>query len=484
MSTVPPDLQPLLAPRSIAVVGASTQSFKVGGMPVRLLRENGYGGAIYPVHLTASEIQGLQAYPSLEAIGQPVDLAIIAVPAVACAQTMDQLVRAGTRAAIVLSSGFAETGDAGAALQQSLAEKASAAGILLLGPNCLGAMNLHDKVFSTFSPVALGCAPPAGKVALVSQSGAFGGYAFSLAAEAGLELGHWITTGNEAGVQVADAIHWLAQDESCEVILAYIEGTRNEARLRAAFRAARSAGKTVVVVKVGHTKAGTRAARLHTGSDTGDDAKYNELFDECGVHRAGSLGELLRVGYALARGRELQPAQFVNGRADDATTALAVFSISGGVGIMMADRAEQHGLELPPLPADVARRLVAGIPFAATANPIDVTGQVFSQPQVLVAALRDTARCGRYDYVAAFLAAAGKAPGVWPALQEAIADLQQDPHAAPLVLSGIVTEEQKKWLEARGCLVFKEPAEAVDAVATLARAAAGHRSLSSLVSRY
>ncbi|RYY60426.1 MAG: CoA-binding protein, partial [Comamonadaceae bacterium] len=184
-----PDLQPLLAPRSIAVLGASVQAHKVGGMPIRLLRENGYAGALHPVHREADTIQGLRAHRSLQAIGAPVDLAIVALPLAACEEAMAQMVAAGTRAAILFTSGFAEAGAEGAALQQRLAQQARDAGIALLGPNCLGAMNLHEKVFATFSPVALGGAPAPGNVALVSQSGAFGGYAFSLARAAGLGLG-------------------------------------------------------------------------------------------------------------------------------------------------------------------------------------------------------------------------------------------------------------------------------------------------------
>lgn len=431
-------------------------------MPLRLLRENGYAGAIYPVHRDATEIQGLRAYASLLAIDQPVDLAIVAVPAAGCEAAMDQMLASGTRAAVIFSSGFAETGAAGAAAQARMGARAREAGMLLLGPNCLGAMNMREKVFATFSPVALGGAE-AGALALVSQSGAFGGYAFSMARDAGLGLGYWITTGNEAGVQVADAIHWLAQDTATRVILVYIEGCRDEPRLVTALAAARSAGKPVVVVKVGHTPAGARAARLHTGSDTGDAARWDTLLLEHGVHRAATLGELFRLGHVLASGRRPQAP----------VSALAILSISGGVGIMMADRAEWHGLALPSFPERPAQRLKGAIPFASTANPIDVTGNVFAQPQVLVAALEDAARCGCYGSVVTFLAAAGKAPGVWPALQACVDILASDPTAAPLMFSGLMSYGQVAWLESRGCMVFAEPAHAIDAVAALACAHCG-----------
>ena len=467
----PPDLRPLLEPRSIAVIGASTQAHKLGGMPIRLLREGGYRGAIYPVHLHADEIQGLKAYPSMTAIGEAVDLAIVAVPASACEATMQQLAEARTRAAVMFSAGFAETGEAGALLQRRLAAIASAHGIALLGPNCLGAMNLREHVYATFSPVVLAGVPPHGNISLVSQSGAFGGYAFALAREAQVGLRHWITTGNEAGIQVADAIHWLAGDAGAGVILAYIEGSRDEPRLQAALGAAQAAGKPVAIIKVGQTAAGTRAARHHTGSDTGDDARYAALFETHGVHRARTIGALFRLGYTVSRGKRVaRPERTASG---DGDPALAVLSISGGIGIMMADRAEQIGLRLPPMPDDAARRLTERIPFATATNPIDVTGQAFAQPEVLADTLAELARCSTYGHVAAFLGNGAALPAVWQALQGCIEGLQGDADAAALVFSGIVLPAQREWLESRGCLVFQEPADAVDAVAVLARATAG-----------
>lgn len=454
MSDSRPELRPLLAPRSVAVIGASTEPNKVGGMPIRLLLQNGYPGAIYPVHRTAPEIQGQRAYASLDAIGAPVDLALVAVPASACEEAMDQLVRTGARAAIVFSSGFAEVSADGARLQQRLGDRAREAGIALLGPNCLGAMNFHERLFATFSPVVLGDAPAGGAVALVSQSGAVGGYAYTLARRAGVAIGHWITTGNEAGVQVADAIHWLVREPRCESIRVYLEGARDLDRLRQALLAARAAAKPVTVIKVGHTPTGAHAARLHTGSDTGDAQVYRELFEACGVRQVSRLGELFG---ATAPAGAAAPA--VRGK------PIALFSISGGVGILMADRAEELGLRLPPLPEMAAQRLKQAIPFASTLNPIDVTGQVFAQPAVLVQALRDAATCGQYRALAIFLAAAAQAPGVWPQLQACIAQLRADPAAARLVLSGVLSAEQQAWLQAQGCPVFAEPAEAVEAAA-------------------
>lgn len=476
------DLDALLQPRSIAVIGASTQPDKVGGMPIQLLRELGYPGRIYPVHRDAGEIQGLRAYPSLAAIGVPVDLAIVAVPAAAALDVMAQLGQAGVRAAVYFTSGFAETGGAdddaqgaqdarGARLQQALARAAQAHGVLLLGPNCLGAMNLRERVFATFSPVPLAGVPPVGDVALVSQSGAFGAYAFALAREAGLGLSHWVTTGNEAGLQLADVIAWLARDDATRVILVYMEGCRDGARLRGALAAARAAGKPVVVAKVGVTAAGARSAQSHTASLTGEDAVYQAVFDEYNVHRADTLEAFFRLGYVLSRGR--RPARWSSpaGLAAGAVAPLAIVTVSGGVGIMMADSAERLRVPLPPMPPEAARALREAIPFASTANPIDVTGQIMAQPAVLLGALEAVADSPAYGCVAAFLAGGLNSPRLWSGLQQSVAALQAR-GGSPLLLSGLVDDDKRAWLEARGCLVFREPAHAVEAVVTLARAAA------------
>ena len=210
----------------------------------------------------------------------------------------------------------------------------------------------------------------------------------------------------------------------------------------------------MTVLKVGHTPAGSRAARWHTCSDTGDAEAYRQLFEACGVRRVSTIGELI----GGASPPEAMPSPVKR-------TPIALFSVSGGVGIMMADRAEELGLALPPLPGPAAQRLKEAIPFASTLNPIDVTGQVFSQPAVLVQSLHDAALCGQYRALAVFLAAAAQAPGVWPLLQDCILQLRADPAAARLVLSGILSAEQHAWLQAQGCQVFAEPARAVEAAA-------------------
>lgn len=220
-------LAALFAPRSIAVVGASDQRGKIGGIPLDYLLRFGYGGALYAVNPRASRVQDLPTHEQLDAIGAPADLAIVAVP-------------------------------------QALAQRAQAAGIRLIGPNCLGFMRPGHQVYATFSPAPGGGPVRPGRIGMVSQSGAFGAYAYSLARERGLGLSLWATTGNEADVQLADGLAWLAQDPETDVIMAYMEGCSDGPRLRAALALAQERGKPVVMCKVG-----TSAPRAPRGRSIG-----------------------------------------------------------------------------------------------------------------------------------------------------------------------------------------------------------------------
>lgn len=450
-------LDALFSPRSVAIVGASQNPQKVGGMPLQLLQRLGYDGPIYPVNPAASEVQGLTAFASIDALPAQIDLAIVALPAIGVEGAIEQLIAQRARAAIVLSSGFAEMGDAGAATQTRIAERARASGLALLGPNCLGVMNIRRKLFATFSPAPLAGVPQPGDVAIVSQSGAFGAYAFSLARKGGLGLSHWVTTGNEAAVSVADVIDWLADDADTRVILAYIEGARDGAALQRALAKARAAGKPVIVTKVGRTEAGARAAMSHTASLSGEDAVYQAVFDATGAIRARTVEEMFRLGQAFATGG--LPA----GR------RLGIVTVSGGVGTLMADSASDLGLELPALPESVAAPLRERIPFCATQNPIDVTGQVTADLPVLGLAARGAATSGAYDALVLFVAAALASPVLAPSIVAMVRETVAAAPQVPTALCGIADEATRQALLACGCLVFEEPTHAVEVLAAKAK---------------
>lgn len=456
MSSPSVSLDALLRPQSIAIIGASTTEHKVGGVPVALLKKLGYQGRIIPVHPEAKEIQGLPAVPRIADAGGPIDLAIVCVPERAAASVLAECAAAKVKAAIMFTSGFAEMGEAGAAAQAALAKIARDAGITLLGPNCLGAMSIKARMFATFSPAPLAGVPPAGGIGLVSQSGAFGGYAFTLARKSGLGLSHWVTTGNEAGVQAADVIEWLVHDDETRVILAYLEGCRDGPRLKRALDAARAAGKPVVITKVGRTAAGARAAMSHTASLAGEDAVYDAVFEECAAIRAYTIEEFFRYGQVFATAHP------------PATDAIVIVTLSGGVGTLMADRAEELGLELPPFTEEEAAPLKRAVPFCSTINPVDVTGQVIGQPEVLPLACAAAVSSGRYGGVALFTAAGAVSPVFWPSMLKCAQILTARPGVAATV-SGIVSDEQRRALINLGCLVYEEPTQAVEAFAIMRR---------------
>lgn len=450
-------LSAVLAPRSVAVVGASDNPSKIGGIPVDYMQRFGYAGRILPVNPHQTQVQGLPCWPSLRDIGEPVDLAVLAVPAHLAHAALEDAAAAGVRGVVMFTAGYAEVSEAGAQAQAKLAALARAHGIRLLGPNCLGFMNLQQQLYASFTPAVLGGLVRHGHIGLVSQSGAFGAYAYVLARERGIGLSKWITTGNEADIDFADCLEWLAHDPQTRVIMGYMEGCRDGPRLRRALAAAHAAGKPVVMVKVGRTAAGAQAAASHTAALAGDDAVYDAVLREWGVHRARDIAEFF--GIAAAADIGVLPRDH----------SLGVFTVSGGVGVLMADEATQHGLDLRPMPPASQATIREWVPFAAPVNPVDITGQVTNDPTLIERSARLMLEQGGYASWIGFLAAAGTSERFWPVLESLARHLKRDHPDRLLALSLLLPPERQRVLEEMGWLVFSEPAEAVRTVAALAR---------------
>lgn len=449
------DLDSFLAPRSIAVVGASSAPHKIGAAPLRYLIAHGYAGALYPVNPSQSEIQGLRAYPSLVAVGQPIDLAILSLPAAQAEAALEDAAAAGVRNIVLFTAGFAEVGAEGAAAQDRFAARARAAGIRVLGPNALGFINLRQRVFATFSPVlATGLAQP-GSVGIVSQSGAFAAYAFGMARERNVGLSAWIATGNECDIQVADCIAWMAADPDTKVIMAYLEGCQDGGKLKEALALARAARKPVVVVKVGRTEIGAAAAASHTAALAGDDAAFDALFKQYGAWRARGIDEFFDVAHCLA----------VSGV--PANNKVGLLTVSGGVGVLMADDAVEAGLDVAPLPPAGQQRILQRVPFAGTRNPVDVTGQVTAEIDLLEVAADAMLREGGYGSLLVFLAAAG----LTPRMQEMQRKLARELRAAfpdrLLMFSTLADAPQQRALEALGALTFPDPGRGLRVLAAM-----------------
>ncbi|MBX9699223.1 MAG: CoA-binding protein, partial [Acetobacteraceae bacterium] len=295
-------LDALFRPRSVAIIGASTDPMKIGGRPIAYLKAHGFAGRILPVNPNAAEVQGLPSAPTLDAVAGAVDLAIVAVPAAAVPAAIDACIRKGVRAVVLFSAGYAELGDAGRAAQEAIIARCREAGIRVLGPNALGLMNPGDGVYLTFSASIQNGPPRSGRVAVATQSGAVGTYCLTLLADRGAGISHLVTTGNEGDVDVAACIDWLADDPATGVILTYLEGARDGARLLAAFEKCRAAGKPVVAMKVGTSEVGAAATQSHTGTLAGADAGYAAAFEAAGVWRAGSLAEAVDIVAACTAG--------------------------------------------------------------------------------------------------------------------------------------------------------------------------------------
>ena len=351
-------LESLLCPNTVAVIGASRSPGKVGHAVVANLLASGFKGTIVPVNPQATEVLGLRCYPSLEAYGQSVDLAVIVVPPPAVKDALESAIRAGAKAVVVITAGFKEVGPEGAAMERELVERCSAAGVRLMGPNCLGVMNLHHRMNATFAAAL----PPAGPISVISQSGALCVAILDWAVKEKLGLSKVLSIGNKADLNEADFLEALAGDKETRVIVSYLENITDGNKFLQVAEAAASI-KPVIVLKVGITQAGAKAASSHTGSLAGADMAYGAAFKRAGVIRAEHFEELFDYARAFAA----QPLP----RGD----RVVVITNAGGPGIMAADAAELRGLRMVPPSESIRQQLRQALPAAAAVgNPVDVIG--------------------------------------------------------------------------------------------------------------
>ena len=449
------DLDPLFKPRSIAVIGASSDPGKIGGRPVFNLQRFGYAGAIYPINPRVAEVQGLVAYPAIGRVQASIDLAILAIPAAGIPAALAECGAAGVRGAIVFSSGFAETGAAGAEAQDSLRSAARSMGLRLLGPNCLGLMNIGLGAICTFGQGPNQGLPAQGGISIVSQSGAFGTYTFVMAKDRGLPVNLWISTGNEGDVDFADCVDWFAEDDQTRVIMGYMEGCRDGAKLRAALAKAQSVGKPVIVMKVGRTEIGAAAAQSHTAALAGTDAVFDAVFRQYGAYRATTVDEFFDVGYACLTG--LRPAG----------DRLGIITMSGGAGVLMADAAADAGLAVPPMPVAAQARMLELVPFAASRNPVDVTGQIANDKALFGQFAEIVLAKGDFNAIAGFHGVSGLDDTTGPTVVESWRALRAIHPDTPVFLAMKITEERRRELEALRIPVFEEPTRMIRAIAAL-----------------
>jgi acyl-CoA synthetase (NDP forming) len=352
----------LVCPRSVAVIGASTDASKTAGRPVSYLVKFGFAGAIYPVNPNVGRLGDLACYPDVASLPEAPDVGIVLLGVDRAHGAVRELAARGTAAAIVFASGYAETGDLGAKRQKQLIDAAGS--MRILGPNTIGLVNVTDKIVLSATGALETDPLLAGGIGFVSQSGGILGAQLSRAAVRGIGLSKLISTSNEADLELAEFIDYLADDPATKVIALYIETVRNPVRFRAACLKALRSGKPVVAFKVGRSEAGARAAVSHTGALAGADRMYEALFKQVGVIRAQTFAELIDIPAALASGRKLRG------------TRIAVLTSTGGAGTLVSDCLGLAGLATPAPDASTAaalRALQTGDHAVLDRNPIDVT---------------------------------------------------------------------------------------------------------------
>ncbi|SPA33147.1 6-Carboxyhexanoate-CoA ligase [Cupriavidus taiwanensis] len=390
-------IERLVTPRSVAVIGASADPAKTAGRPVSYLRKHGFSGAIYPVNPRVESIDGLRCYPDVASLPEVPDVGIVLLGAERAHLAVRDLAARGAGAAIVLASGYTETGADGARRQAELIEAAGS--MRLLGPNTIGLVNLTDNIPLSASGALEMDQFPAGSIGVVSQSGGILGALLSRAAARGIGLSKLVSTSNEVDLDLADFIDYLADDAATRVIALYVESVRHpDAFRRAALKAAR-AGKPVVAFKIGRSESGARAAVSHTGALAGADRMYDALFEQVGVIRAQSFSDLLDLPAALSAGRTLRGKR------------VAILTSTGGAGTLVSDSLGMAGFETPTPDEDTAAQLRAlqkGDHAALDRNPIDVT-LAGLQPDLLRAAIRILLDSPSYDAVSVIVGSSGLA---------------------------------------------------------------------------
>jgi len=352
------DLTPLFAPKVVAVIGASRERNKIGTEILHNLLATNFAGSIVPVHPEAGEIFGLKTYRRVTDIPQPVDLAIVVVPAALVETIVDDCVAKGVKAVCIISAGFSECGEEGRVIERRMVAKARAAGCRIVGPNCMGLLNTDPRVLlnATFSPFF----PPPGNVAMSTQSGALGLAILDYAKKLNIGISTFVSVGNKADISGNDLLRYWENDPRTSVILLYLESFGNPAKFsRIARRISRR--KPIVALKSGRSAVGARAAASHTGALATSDAFVDALFRQSGVIRTDTVTELFDVASVLAR----QPLP--QGR------RVAILTNAGGPGILAADACQSHGLEVAELSDATRAALRSVLPAAASVgNPVDM----------------------------------------------------------------------------------------------------------------
>jgi acetyltransferase len=447
-------------PRSIALIGVSKDIRKPSGRSLNALLKWNYKGKLYPINPNYTEIHGVKCYPSLLEIRSDVDMVIISIPAQSVLAALQQCVVKKVKAVVLFTSGFSEVGPEGKALQEQVSQLSQKNNLRILGPNCVGLVNLSNSVMASFAnivdlkpvyPMSLG---------FVTQSGAFGTLIFVQAVQAGVGFSSFVSVGNEADTEFSDFLSYLLTTPETKVIGGYLEGAKNGAKFRKAAQNALQLKKPILIMKVGRTQSGARAASSHTGALAGDDKIYDAFFRQMGIIRIETLAELTSF-VIVHRG----------GRMPEGNN-IGILSISGGAGVMMADKCESLGLNVPEFTGETRRLLEAYLPpFGSAKNPVDLTSAVVAEPEMLGHCLRALVAD---DNIHMITVAMGFMPHSAPILAKDLIEIYQLT-TKPIILTTYnisaseVIAKAIKSIEDAGMPVLRDHLHSIQAMSNLAR---------------
>ncbi|MEM7693549.1 MAG: acetate--CoA ligase family protein [Pseudomonadota bacterium] len=445
-------------PQSAAIIGASQDPRKFGGRALKFCLERGYSGRLYPVNASADEVQGVKAYRTIGDCPEAPDVAVIAVPAPAVQSALEAAADKGAKVAIVYGAHFAEAGPEGRARQDAMVAVAKRAGMRLIGPNCMGVISLATGFVASFTTAPEhhdgNGWPDPGSVSVASQSGAVGIQMFAQLRDRGLGLANWMSTGNQADIDVADCIAAYADDPATKTIAVYMEDASRGEKLVAALERARQAKKPVVILKVGTTPEGGAAAAGHTASLYVEDRVVDDLFAALGVLRARSITELIDLVAACNAG--VMPT----------TAEVAAVSVSGGGAVMISDAAAKGGLTLPAYAPDALTELQAVNSFVVPRNPIDISAPSMANMEITGGHLAwgtDQPPATMVGYISHIPLVPRTRTLIMPHLLAL-----RDRHPEKLIaLAANLLPEDRKALVKTGLAVFEDPIAMTEAVAKM-----------------
>ena len=447
-------------PESAAIIGASTNPMKFGGRALKFCLERGYGGRLYPINTSNDMVQGLKSYGNIKDVPETPDIAVIAVPASSVRENLIAAGKKGCKVAVVYGAQFAEAGKDGRTRQDELLSIARSYNMRMIGPNCMGVISLSSGFVASFTaaPEHHGGKgwPDVGSVSVASQSGAVGIQIFAQLRDRGIGLANWISTGNQADIDVCDAIAFYAGDPTTKSIAVYMEDASRGLKLIQALELARQAKKPVVILKVAATPEGGLAAQSHTASMYVEDRVIGDVFAQYGVLRAGSINELIDLTAACNVG--IIPS----------SPDVAAISVSGGGAVMISDAAARLGLNLPEYPKDALAALKNTNAFVNERNPIDISAPSMSNMTITGGHLKWGLERGQPTMIG-YISHVPLVPRTRGDIMPQLLSFTKDHPNQLFALAANLHDEDLKALTQTGVAVFDDPTTATESVAKLVK---------------